>query len=106
MMFIKDILFCKCGSRQEQIILVIGMAVMVLVCAGVCKFGFGMGQAALETVQESDGAGSRGSGRFVFYGYTIFAISGFLGVVFALMAVINLIRLLTGTGIEDPDEAW
>lgn len=100
-----SMLFVKCHTRQEQVYLVVGMAILTVCCLGICKFTLGMSEAAMDT-EISSGDIQRDVYQIGFYGYLVVGISGLLALVFAFMGVLNLIRLLTNTGLDDPDEGW
>jgi hypothetical protein len=107
-----SMLFVKCKTRGEQIIVVIGMLILIAACFGVGKFFLGMSNATLESVTELSEMESasnrleRDTASVSLYGYATVAICSLLGIIFAIMAVINLVRLITGTGLADPDEGW
>lgn len=108
-----SMLFVKCKSRGEQLAVVIGMLVLIVVCVGIGKFLLGMGEAGADTFIEmssSDGHDhsdfQRGSGEVAIYGYAGAALCALLGIIFAIMAGINLVRFITRTGLADPDEGW
>lgn len=99
-----SMLFIKCKTRAEQVYLVVGMAILIVCCIGVCKFTLGMSEAAMDT--EVSGDMQRDVYQIGLYGYVVVGISGLLGIVFAFMGIVNLVRLVTNTGLEDPDEGW
>jgi hypothetical protein len=106
-----SMLLVKCKTRGEQIALIIGMLVLIAACYGIGKFFLGLGQAGTATMQEAVEmdlqAGSVADiGHITFYGYAGAAISGLVGLLFALIALINTVRFLTGTGLADPNESW
>lgn len=99
-----DILLCKCRTRQEQVYLVIGMAILVVCCFWVCKFALGMGKAALET--DVGGHFQHEVNNIGFYGIVVFGISVLLGLAFAFMGILNLVRFVTKTGLDESDGSW
>lgn len=99
-----DILLCKCRTRQEQAYLVVGMVILTVCSFGVCKFALGMGKAARAT--DVDGRFQRDVNEVAYYGYMIFGISALLGLAFAFMGILNLVRLVTGTGLDESDGSW
>ena len=108
-----SMLFVKCKTRGEQLAVVVGMLILIAACFGVGKFLLGMGEAGADTFVEisaSDGHDhsdfQRGSGEVAIYGYAGAALCALLGVIFAIMASINLVRFITGTGLADPDQGW
>lgn len=106
-----SMLFVKCKTRGEQAIFVVGMLILTAACFGVGKFFLGMGNATMQSAIEMNSAESAPSGmerdvaQISFYGYATVAVCAGLGLIFSTMAVINLIRLITCTGLAD-DDGW
>jgi len=107
-----SMLFVKCKSRGEQLGLIIGMLIMIAACYGVGKFMLGLGEAGLETANEvasmerSPSGMERDSAAISLFGYATVAACVVFGAICSIMATINLVRLLTGTGLADPNDTW
>ncbi len=106
-----SMLFVKCRTRGEQLIVIFGMLILIAACYGVGVFFLGMGEAGAQTVQEAaemdlDAMDRREIGQIAVYGYAGAGIAGLLALIFAFVAIINAVRFLTGTGLEDPDDGW
>jgi hypothetical protein len=106
-----SMLFVKCRSRGEQLIVIFGMLILIAACYGIGKFFLGMSEAGVQTMQEAaemdlDAGDQSEIGRLTVYGYAAVGIAGLLGFIFAIVAIINAVRFITGTGLEDPDDGW
>lgn len=102
-----SMLFVKCKTRGEQVIVVAGMLILVAACYGVGNFFLGMGQAAADTIGDASGSNrnDRKMGSMSINSYITVGVCLLLGVIFSIMAVINFVRLVTGTGLAD-DDGW
>lgn len=106
-----SMLFVKCKTRGEQVIVVVGMLILVAACFGVGKFFLGMGNASMQSAMDISSSQDTPSGmdrdiaHISLYGYATVAVCAGLGIIFATMATINLVRLITGTGLA-ADDGW
>jgi Ca2+/Na+ antiporter len=103
-----DVVLIKCEHRAQQIGVVVGMAVFIIACVAIGLWMLNMGHATLSDYRSLDSSGSNrdhGLGRIMVYFYAGAGISGALTLLFSLVGIVNLVRLLTGTGLKEP-KAW
>ena len=99
--------FCRCKSRQEQLILVGLMAVLSLIAAATGRWFVGFAGAARQSSEEvSSGRMDGDLVKMSILSYGIAGIILLLAALFGFMALLNLVRFLTGTGLSDPDDGW
>tara|TARA_R110002095_G_C4082999_1_gene221762 strand:- start:69 stop:407 length:339 start_codon:yes stop_codon:yes gene_type:complete len=102
-----DALFTKCKSRQEQVILVVGALVLATIGYFVGDWLFGFAGAARTSAGEIDSTRrQREYLQYMLIAYGVYGITMLLTASIAFVGVLNLIRLITGTGLADPGEDW
>jgi len=106
-LLLKDAILMKCESRSQQLTLVVGLALFIVALVAVGGWMMMMGNGTMEALNEHrESIGYRGRSNLstsVFFFYGGAAICAFLSFVFALMVIVNLVRLVTNTGLKDPD---
>ncbi len=104
---LKDAILMKCETRSQQLTLVIGLGLFIVALVGLGRWMLMIGGGMYEAVKDhgSDvgvrGGSNMASSAMFFYGGA--AICGFLSVLFGLMLIVNLVRLVTNTGLKEPD---
>ena len=110
----KDAILMKCETRGQQLGLVIGMALFFAATLGIAYWMFGIAESARNTLPEFAqrnryGEYQNGRQRNDLYHTMVmwYALAGLVATVlpvFAAVGVVNLVRLLTNTGLKDNDD--
>ncbi len=109
----KDAILMKCETRGQQLGLVIGTALFFTATLGIAYWMFGIAEAARHTLPEFAQRNNHGEyqnwrQRNDLYHTMVmwYALAGVVATilpVFVAVGVVNLVRLLTNTGLKDSD---
>ncbi len=109
----KDAILMKCETRGQQLGLVIGMANFFTATLGMAYWMFGIAEAARHTLPEFDQRNAYGEYQnwrqrndlyhTMMMWYALVGVVATILPVFATVGAVNLVRLLTNTGLKNPD---